>query len=145
MSDPRADLQLAREVLAAQPFSSLIGARLTEFRPGTATLEIVVRDELRQQHGFLHGGVVCYAADNVLTFAAGTVAGPDLVTGGFSIEYLRPAVGTTMRAVGHVVRSGRTKVVCRADVHVIDSDGGDVVCAIAQGTVSVRQRVAGTD
>lgn len=29
---------------------------------------------LRQQNGVLHGGVLSYAADNTLTFAAGTVA-----------------------------------------------------------------------
>jgi len=62
-------LGLARQVLAAQPFSVLVGARVTAFGDGGATLEIDIRDELRQQNGFLHGGVLAYAADNAVTFA----------------------------------------------------------------------------
>ena len=38
------DLELARRGLAAQPFSELLGAW----------------EDLRQQNGFLHGGVICY-------------------------------------------------------------------------------------
>src|SRR5436190_293062 len=79
--------------LAAQPFSVLLGARLTAFGAGGATLELDIRDDLRQQNGYLHGGVLGYAADNAITFAAGTALGPDVLTGGFTISYLRPADG----------------------------------------------------
>lgn len=63
-------IDLAQKVLEAQPFSVLIGARITRFEDGAATLEIPVHPDLLQQHGFLHGGVLSYAADNALTFAA---------------------------------------------------------------------------
>src|SRR5690606_40534958 len=96
MSAP--DPALARKILAAQPFSVLLGTRLTAFGGGEAVLELDVRDELRQQNGFVHGGVLGYLADNTLTFAAGTAAGADLVTAGFSIDYLRPAGGVLLRA-----------------------------------------------
>lgn len=85
------DLRTAQKVLDSQPFSALVGARITAFGDGAATLEIAGREELRQQNGFLHGGVLAYAADNALTFAAGTTLGPAVLTGGFSIQYLRPA------------------------------------------------------
>lgn len=48
------DLALAQKVLAAQPFSNLLGARLVAFGEGEATLELDIRDDLRQQNGFLH-------------------------------------------------------------------------------------------
>ena len=41
------DLAAARKVLAAQPFSNLVGARLVSFGDGEATLELDVRDDLR--------------------------------------------------------------------------------------------------
>ena len=44
------DLAFARQVLAAQPFSGLVGARVVAFGGGSATLEVDVRDELLQQH-----------------------------------------------------------------------------------------------
>ncbi|QFG25177.1 PaaI family thioesterase [Actinomadura sp. WMMB 499] len=131
------DLATARRVLDAQPFSRLLGARLVAFGEGGATLELDVRDELRQQDGHVHGGVVSYTADNTLTFAAGTVAGARLVTAGFAIDYLRPARGALLRARARVVRAGRTRVVCRCDVSAVDGAGAETLCAVAQGTIAV--------
>ncbi|MER6628888.1 PaaI family thioesterase [Streptomyces sp. NPDC000987] len=130
-------LEPARETLAAQPFSALLGARLTAFGEGEATLELDIREELLQQYGFVHGGVLAYAADNALTFAAGSVAGSGLITAGFTIDYLRPATGETLRAHARVVRAGRTRVVCRCDLLTTDTAGVETLCAVAQGTVSV--------
>ncbi|WP_017559483.1 PaaI family thioesterase [Nocardiopsis baichengensis] len=135
--DDALDLDLARKVLQAQPFSALVGARLTAFGDGRAVLEVDVRDELRQQYGVLHGGVLGYAADNAITFAAGTAAGADLITAGYSIDYLRPADGVLLRADARVVRAGRTRVVCRCDLTTVDAEGAERPCAVAQGSVSV--------
>ncbi|UVS77380.1 PaaI family thioesterase [Actinokineospora sp. UTMC 2448] len=131
------DLSLAQDVLAAQPFSRLLGARMVSFGDGEAVLELDVRDELRQQHGFVHGGVLSYLADNALTFAAGAAAGANLVTSGLSIDYLRPATGRTLRAHARVVRAGRTRVVCRCDISTVDDAGTETLCAVAQGTIAV--------
>ncbi|WP_261717476.1 PaaI family thioesterase [Streptomyces sp. FZ201] len=132
-----AELDLARRILAAQPFSVLLGARLTAFGDGEAVLELDIREELLQQNGHVHGGVVSYAADNALTFAAGTVAGPRLLTAGFTIDYLRPAKGDVLRAHAQVVRAGRTRVVVRCDLRTVTGDGEPALCAVAQGTISV--------
>lgn len=129
------DLRTAQKVLDSQPFSALVGARITAFGDGAATLEITGREELRQQNGFLHGGVLAYAADNALTFAAGTTLGPAVLTGGFSIQYLRPATGTTLVARAEVVHTGRRQAVARCDLFVVGEDGDEKLCAVAQGTV----------
>src|SRR5215211_1100107 len=76
-SPVQVDIELARAALASQPFSVLLGSRLVEFDPEGATLELEVRNDLRQQHGFVHGGVISYLVDNAVTFAAGAVLGPD--------------------------------------------------------------------
>ncbi|NEA19986.1 PaaI family thioesterase [Streptomyces halstedii] len=128
-------LQAAQQVLDSQPFSVLLGARLTAFGGGAATLEIGVREELRQQNGFLHGGVLAYAADNSLTFAAGTTLGPAVLTGGFSIQYIRPATGRTLSARAVVVHTGRRQAVARCDLYTVDEEGTETLCAVAQGTV----------
>lgn len=123
-------------MLSAQPFSSLLGARLTAFGDGGATLELDVREHLLQQNGFVHGGVLGYLADNALTFAAGSVLGPHLLTSGFTIDYLRPATGRLVRADAQVVTAGRTRAVCRCDISAVDADGTPTVCAVAQGHAS---------
>ncbi|QNE73929.1 hotdog fold thioesterase [Streptomyces finlayi] len=129
------DLRSARKVLESQPFSVLLGARVTAFGDGGATLRIDVRPELQQQNGFLHGGVLAYAADNAITFAAGTTLGPAVLAGGFAIQYVRPATGHTLSARATVVHSGRRQAVVRCDLSVVGDDGEETLCAVAQGTV----------
>ncbi|WP_017585832.1 PaaI family thioesterase [Nocardiopsis ganjiahuensis] len=128
--------ELAELVLDAQPFSRLVRARVAVFEPGRAVLEVEVRDELLQQNGFLHGGVLSYAADNALTFAGGTVLGASVLTSGFSIEYLRPGRGSLLSARAHVLESTRRRAVCRCDLVMVD-DGSERIVAAAQGTIAL--------
>lgn len=128
-------LELAEKVLAAQPFSVLLGARVTAFGDGGATLELDIRDDLKQQNGYLHGGVLGYAADNAITFAGGTALGPVVLTGGFTISYLRPAAGAVLRAEAKVVHATARQATCTCELYVVDEDGDTSLCAIAQGTV----------
>ncbi|MEV7193673.1 PaaI family thioesterase [Streptomyces sp. NPDC093510] len=126
---------MAQKVLDAQPFSRLVRARVTLFGEGAATLEIGIREELHQQNGFVHGGVLAYAADNSITFAAGTTLGPAVLTTGFSIQYVRPATGVTLVARAVVAHSGRRQAVVRCELFTVGGEGGETLCAIAQGTV----------
>lgn len=137
---PGLDLDLARKVLDSQPFSRLLGARITAFGNGQAVLEVDVREELHQQNGYLHGGVIAYAADNSITFAAGTTLGPAVLTGGFSVQYIRPATGLTLVARAAVVHSGHRQAVVRCDLFTVNADGDETLCAVAQGTVLSAQQ-----
>ena len=56
----------------------------------------------RQQHGFAHGGLLGCAADNALTFAAGAVAGPDVLTAGYTINVLAPVLSRGSARTGGV-------------------------------------------
>lgn len=137
---PGLDLDLAQKVLDSQPFSRLLGARITAFGNGRAVLEVDVREELHQQNGYLHGGVIAYAADNSITFAAGTTLGPAVLTGGFSVQYIRPATGRTLIARAAVVHTGRRQAVVRCDLFTVNTDGDETLCAVAQGTVLSAQQ-----
>jgi uncharacterized protein (TIGR00369 family) len=128
------DFDSAKQALASQPFSVLLGARVVEFGEGSAAIELDIRDELQQQNGYLHGGVLSYAADNTLTFAAGSVLGPQVLTAGFTIDYVRPGQGKVLRARAYVVQSSRSRATCRCDVYTVD-ETGERLCALAQGTV----------
>jgi uncharacterized protein (TIGR00369 family) len=130
-----ASLELARQVLAAQPFSVLLDARVTVFGAGAAELRLPIVEKLKQQNGFLHGGVVSYAADNVLTFAGGSVLGPAVVTAEYKINFVRPAVGDELVARASVVHAGKNQAVCRCEIFSV-SAGQETLCAVAQGTIA---------
>lgn len=138
MGDIGALVALARKVLAAQPFSALIGAELVSIDDGKAELFIPIKAELCQQHGFVHGGVVSYAADNCITFAGGSVLGDAVVTSEFKINYVRPAMGTGLRAQARVIGRGKRQAVCSCEIFV-ESAGESKLCAIALGTVTAME------
>lgn len=125
-----------QQVLDAQPFSSMIGTKLASFSEEGAVLEIPIRDELLQQNGFVHGGVLSYAADNALTFAGGSALGPAVLTSEYKINFLRPASGKKLVARATVVYAGKRQAVCRCDVLSVTEGGEEKLCATAQGTIS---------
>lgn len=122
-------------MLAAQPFSVLVDARLDAFRPGYAELSVPLRPDLRQQYGYAHGGVLSFLADNALTFAGGSMLGVRVITAGFTIDYLRPAVGVRLTARGRVVSAGRRLATTRAEIYSLAEDGTETECAAAQGRI----------
>lgn len=127
-------LEPGRKILAAQPFSVLIGAQLDAMEAGRAQLSLALSPQLLQQDGFVHGGVLSYLADNALTYAGGSVLGR-VLTSEFKINYVRPAVDAErLVAVATVVASGRTQAVCRCDLF-LEKAGQRKLCAAAQGTI----------
>jgi uncharacterized protein (TIGR00369 family) len=129
----------ARRVLAAQSFSQLLGTRVVDFGPGATTLGLDLADHLLQQHGFVHGGVLAYLADNAITFAGGSVLGPAVLTAAVSVRYVAPAQGDLLAHAEVVAVAGRTAE-CRCE---IVSDG--VVCAVAEGSVRRTGKAQGRD
>jgi uncharacterized protein (TIGR00369 family) len=124
----------ARAHLARQRFAMMLGTELVAISPGHAELALAITDDLRQQHGFVHGGVIAYLADNALTFAGGSVLG-DALTVEMKLNYLRPAAGAgRLVAVAHVVGHGTNQAVVRCDVFV-EAEGLRKLCAAAQGTI----------
>jgi uncharacterized protein (TIGR00369 family) len=132
---PQTFLAMGREVLARQPFSVLIGAELAALEPGRCELQVPVSDQVKQQNGFAHGGVVSYLADNALTYAGGTAMRVPVVTAEFKINYLRPAIGERLIARAQAVHVGKSQAVCRCEVYALNG-GEEKLCAVAQGTIA---------
>ena len=128
-------LRQGQQILESQPFSILVGAQLTRFDAEGTELRIPIKDALRQQHGFVHGGVISYAADNALPYAGGAALGTAVVTSEFKINYVRPAVGDEIIARAVSVHAGKSQTVCRCDVFVVHQ-GKELLCAVAQGTIA---------
>src|SRR5215207_384575 len=126
--DPGYDARV-RASFARQRAMHTIGARIVRVEPGLVELELPFRDDLTQQHGFLHAGIVTALVDSACGYAALSVM--DRESAVLSVEYkvnlLAPVVGERMRAVGRVIKSGRTLVVCTGEVIAMAGDRESVV------------------
>jgi uncharacterized protein (TIGR00369 family) len=127
-------LEQLKNVLANQAFSVSLGAQINLSSDGVVELLVPITSRVQQQHGFVHGGVIAYLADNAMAFAGGTVLG-NSVTLEFKINYLRPAKdGDHLLALATVVGKGQSQAVCRCDVFVVSGDERKL-CAVAQGSI----------
>lgn len=127
-------LEYGRSILNAQPFSTFLGAELTALESGSAEITLLVREDFYQQHGFVHGGVISYLADNCLTYAGGSVLG-NSVTSEYKINYVRAAIGYKLIARATVLYSGVRQAVCDCKVFAAGKNGETLV-AVAQGTIN---------
>jgi len=107
-----------RRKLERQHFMRLIGANLTRIEPGRIEAELTLGQQHQQQRGYAHGGLVATMADLAAGFAAITLV-PDhlgVVTADLRVSYLNPGIGTTMKAIGWVLKAGRKLHFCEAEV-----------------------------
>lgn len=125
-----------------QRFMATLGATLERVAPGEIRIAFTHRDELTQQHGFLHAGVMTSVADSACGYAALSLMEPG--TGVLSVEFkvnmLASAASERFVATGRVVRSGRTLTVCTGEV-TTERDGETIVVLLMQATMmAVRGR-----
>lgn len=120
-----------------QGFMRHIGGRIEELGPGRCVIVADFRDELAQQHGFFHGGVVGALGDNAGAYAAFTTieANQSMLTVEYKINLLAPAKGRLLRAAGEVVRAGRTLTVCQVRISAVDDAKGEQLCGLATVTM----------
>jgi len=128
--------QAVRESFARQGIMGHIGARLGVIRPGYVEIIVPYSDDLSQQHGFFHGGIVGAIADSAGGYAAFSLmgAGDGVLTVEYKINLVAPADGDTLIARADVVRPGRTLTVSQAQVFVI-KDSQETLCGIMQQTL----------
>ena len=133
-----------RASFARQAFMATCGARIASVTPGEVVLDVDQREDLTQQHGFLHAGVIASVADSACGYAALTLMDADaaVLSVEFKVNLLAPAAGRSFRAVARVVRAGRTLTVCAAEVHARGEDGalGPPIAVMQATMMAVRDR-----
>jgi len=116
-ADP-AFAQRCRESFGRQKAMALIGAQLTVVEPGYVEIELPWREDLTQQKGYIHGGILGMLADTACGYSAFSLmpAGCSLVTVEYKMNILNPGRGALV-AKASVVKPGRTLTVARAEVY----------------------------
>ena len=137
-TDPEFDSRI-RASFAKQRVMTLIGAELIRIEPGVVEIAIAARQDLTQQHGYLHAGIIATIADSACGYAALSLmpADSEVLSVEFKVNLLRPAAGERFIARAEVLKPGRTLTVTRADVFAITNEQRTLVAAM-QGTMIAR-------
>ncbi|HZG43546.1 MAG TPA: PaaI family thioesterase [Longimicrobium sp.] len=129
-----------RQSFTRQRLMETLGARLARVSAGEVDVELDVRDEVGQQHGFVHAGALASILDSAAGFAAYTLMPADagVLSVEFKVNLLAPARGERIIARGRVVRAGRTISVVTADAFGIEG-GRETHVATFTGTMMTIQ------
>ncbi len=119
--------QRIRESFDKQSFLKLLGVRLERVEEGSVTLSCQWREDLLQQQGLVHAGVVTTIGDVACGYTALTTLpeGYEILSVEFKVNMLRPPVAKTMVATGHIIKAGRKLVITESEV--VDADTGKMI------------------
>ncbi|HMJ09176.1 MAG TPA: PaaI family thioesterase [Pyrinomonadaceae bacterium] len=137
MTDKETDLnERVRADFTRQKVMELIGARMSLIEPGVCEIEITAREDLTQQNGFMHAGIVTTVLDSACGYAAFSLmpAGSGVLSVEFKVNLLAPAKGEKIRVHAEVKRAGRTLTVCSADAWAVEN-GESKICATMLATM----------
>lgn len=144
MSEPRnPDFEsVVRASFAEQALMTTLGARLADVAPGGVEIRVPFRDDLTQQHGFLHAGVVSAAMDSACGYAALSLMpeGVGVLTVEFKTNLMAPARGTELVARGRTLRAGRTISVCQGEAIMVAGGEETVVATMLATIMTIRDR-----
>jgi uncharacterized protein (TIGR00369 family) len=132
-----------RSSFARQTFLRSLGATLGNIAPGLVEVVLPASASILNGHGGIHPAAIAAILDAACTNAALTTVGSDrdVVTVESKTNYLQPAQGERLVAVGRVLRAGLPLVICTAEVHAVQGGRQRLVCAM-QATLMVESRAA---
>lgn len=115
----------------------LLGARVDHIDHGRVHIILPVRPEVSQHHGFVHAGAISAIADHAGGFAALSMFPGDSEVLGveFKLNFLAPAVGDHLEAVGTVLRAGRTLTVCQLAVFSVQPSSRALIASGLQTVI----------
>lgn len=101
---------------ARQGFMRTLGAELVAVEKGKVIITCPFTEQLRQQNGFFHAGVLTSIGDSACGYAAYTLMPDhsDVLTVEFKINLFKPANTERVYALGSVVHFGKTLVIAEA-------------------------------
>ena len=127
-----------RDSFARQNAMRFIGAELTQARPGAVEIEMPYSEDLTQQHGFLHAGIISAALDSACGYAAYSLMPENagVLTIEFKVNLLAPGRGERFLFRGEVTKPGRTIMVSDGRAFAF-KDGEAVLVATMTATLMV--------
>ena len=119
-----------------QQVMKTIGATLERVSPGEVHIRLPYRQDLTQQDGFVHAGIITTIVDSACGYAAYSLmpAASRVLTVEYKVNLLSPASGDFFVAIGTVKKPGRTLSICGGDVYA-HKDGAEKLVATMLATM----------
>ncbi len=139
--DPGFDARV-RASFDRQGIMRTIGASLDAVAPGEVAIRFAPKDELSQQHGFVHAGIVATVLDSACGYAAFSLMPADagVLTIEFKISLLAPAQGEYLVATGRVRKPGRNVTFAEGEMHAHSGDESKLVATMSASMMTVQGR-----
>jgi len=136
--DPDFKTRITRS-FADQAIMQTIGASLLEVRPGQVEIGLPFDRRLTQQDQFIHAGVSSTIMDSACGYAAFSLmpAKARVLTIEFKINLLAPAAGERFRAVGKVLKPGRSVFVAEAELYAESGHNSKLVATMVATLMAV--------
>ena len=125
--------------ISRNKFIKAIGLEFTSIEPGYLEGQLVFKDMLEQQNGWLHGGVTSAILDMVQGFASYSMVdeGQQVFTVEAKISYFNPGTANKFFTRGGVLKAGRRFHFCEGEVYYLKEDGTEVTVAKGSATMAV--------
>ncbi len=110
--------RMMRGEVSHPPIAELTGFRLTHVETGKAIVELQAETRHANPMGTVQGGILCVIADAAMGMAFATTVeeGETFTTLELKINYLKPVRNAQLKAVGAVVKRGKTIGLTECDV-----------------------------
>src|SRR5260370_2696859 len=121
----------------AAPVATLIGFAVTAIEPGRAVVELEAGPRHANPMGTLHGGILCDVADAAMgiAYASELEEGESFTTLELKINFFKPVWKGQLRAVGRIVKRGRTVGMVECDV---TDEKGSLVARASSTCMTLR-------
>ncbi|MGB1219822.1 MAG: PaaI family thioesterase, partial [Flavobacteriales bacterium] len=104
------------QMMKNDAFSQWLGIEIIQILPGKAELSLIVKPEMLNGFGILHGGISYSLADSALAFAANS-KGMQAVSTETSISHLKPAkVGDTLLATAREIHCSKSTGIYQIEI-----------------------------
>ncbi len=125
-----------------QEVMKTLHATIADIRPGEIELEFPYQQNLTQQHGFIHAGIVSTVLDSACGYAAFSLMPEEaaVLTIEFKINLLSPARGERFRAIGKVKKPGKTITVTEGELFACSEQGEKLVATMVGTIMAVYDR-----
>ncbi|MEL9914648.1 MAG: PaaI family thioesterase [Thermoplasmatales archaeon] len=125
-----ADLKIIEELINRDPFINYVGIKTRIVEPGKAEAILDIQEKHLRLGGILNGGVISTLVDTAGGAATLSLSERNQVTINLDINFLAPISKSPAKAIGTVIKTGKTIYVAR--VEIFDGDGK--LCAYATGS-----------